>query len=828
MEVNSALNSSVLDDSHHPYDNAERLRKIIVSPAYTFGIIAPFVLPDFYIWKVDFDPDRHSFLIYLWILGVILKYVSLLLSLVACYASRKNLQWKIIVPYILFFVVIAFSALAHGLGTSSVEDVWNQLLLGLPAILYFPSVITKRSKIESDKRLIKCIFYSGMTVACITIVLYVIYPHGFAEAFGIKVSPKITGDRSVGIFIGGNTDTPLYGVMLLASVILISMINGTTKGIWLTLPVTVTLLYFSTSVTAKAISLILLVMFLFCLLLNKRHGLINFLRTITTPFFVYVAFSILSFLLTAMAQQNWFSQFMIFLHRDPTMTGRVNLYKIAIGIFTANPIAGIGFNANYYWSIMINDFGQHVPFPHNSYLQILMESGLIGFSLFTVFIFSLIKREEYIPKSKETMLNVLFLCSVISASFSGDFFAARFYLILSLLYCSKIIGKKVQNQEKPVSTEDFSKNQSKTPAKKNVLLFMTKLDVGGIEKMYQSIIPKLTNRYNFIITCYGAGDNQLEQEFSNLGCTILKLEVNRYRHPIQFIDSIRNIIKIHDVSIFHSNVGYSTFFGLFAAWLSKVPIRIAHSHNGKFGIQHNPMNPVFSALCKLSCHYLATARINIGGTSARALFFNSDESIFLPNGIDLKQFAFNEVERKKGRELLCIPEDTSVLLHIGRFTPQKNHSFLIKTFKQYHDSHQNSRLILAGGGELLSEIHKQIKDLNLTDAVVFLGIVPTTANLYSIADALVFPSLYEGLPVTLVEAQANGVPVFASDRIDRAIDLSDKITFLPLSDSPSQWAQILPTAPANRKIVQFSSKLEQFDCSQTAETLAKVYRGELK
>ena len=365
--------------------------------------------------------------------------------------------------------------------------------------------------------------------------------------------------------------------------------------------------------------------------------------------------------------------------------------------------------------------------------------------------------------------------------------------------------------------------------KKNVLLFMAKLDMGGIETLYLNVIPRLQDRYNFIVAYYGEGENELGRDFEQLGVKIVKVGPSRYRHPRKFIKNIRKIIRDNKIDIFHSNVGYSTFFGLIAAREEHVPVRIAHSHNGEFGVHGNPLNALFRFLCKMSCRRDATCRVNIGGVSAKALFFKGDDSVFIPNGIDLTSFAYRPEIRSKIRKELNLSGNDTVFLHVGRFARQKNHEFLIRIFAQYHAKHLNSRLVLAGDGELMADVKKQVFEAGLSESVVFLGLYSNMKDLYSAADVFLFPSLYEGLPISLVEAQAAGLPCFASDTIDREAILAGETFYLSLESEPQVWAEKIEKylkSHSGRVDISGCEKFKRYDLNSTVKLFDAAYRGD--
>ena len=137
--------------------------------------------------------------------------------------------------------------------------------------------------------------------------------------------------------------------------------------------------------------------------------------------------------------------------------------------------------------------------------------------------------------------------------------------------------------------------------------------------------------------------------------------------------------------------------------------------------------------------------------------YDSGKVYLLNNAIDLDKFKYNESLRKEKRKELGIGEDTLVIGHIGRFVAQKNHTFLIDIFNELHKKNHNSLLLLVGQGPLKEEIENKVKELKLNDSVRFLGQRNDANELYQAFDVFCLPSLYEGLPVVGVEAQATGL-----------------------------------------------------------------------
>ena len=154
----------------------------------------------------------------------------------------------------------------------------------------------------------------------------------------------------------------------------------------------------------------------------------------------------------------------------------------------------------------------------------------------------------------------------------------------------------------------------------------------------------------------------------------------------------------------------------------------------------------------------------------------------IKNSVDYDKYKFNEAIRTSIRKELSINDDCCVLGHIGRMAYVKNHSFLIDVFNNYHKINTNSKLLLVGDGELKKDIIQKINDLHLDDCVIITGFKSNPYDYMQAMDILLLPSLYEGLPMVLIEAQVNGLKCLVSDKVSSEAKITPSITYLPLDD----------------------------------------------
>lgn len=277
--------------------------------------------------------------------------------------------------------------------------------------------------------------------------------------------------------------------------------------------------------------------------------------------------------------------------------------------------------------------------------------------------------------------------------------------------------------------------------------------------------------------------------------------------------------------VLHSHIRGSASVVLPIAKKHKV-ITIVHSHstsNGK-GIAAIVKN-IMQFPIRYQADYLFACSDKAGVWLYGKQAVKKSNYRMIPNGVDLKRFEFNEDKRREMRQRLEIGENDFVIGHLGRFSEPKNHKFLIEIFAKYHEKNLNCRLLMVGDGGLYESIKMECTKMGISDSVIMPGNCNDAENYYQAMDVFVFPSLWEGLPVSVVEAQANGLPCGLSDTITKDINLTDLVSYLPLEDK-QVWVEFLK----NKKEMKRSKlsdenrfKLQLFDSATVAEKMQKFY-----
>ena len=256
-----------------------------------------------------------------------------------------------------------------------------------------------------------------------------------------------------------------------------------------------------------------------------------------------------------------------------------------------------------------------------------------------------------------------------------------------------------------------------------------------------------------------------------------------------------------------------------------VPVRIAHSHSSS---QDKNLKYLIKLYYKRQIPTYATALFACGRDAGDWMFGGKPYTI-VNNAIDAAQYSYSHVRAMEMRRSIHIAEDAFVIGHVGRFSPVKNHTFLLDVFDELCRADERAVLMLVGDGELRKSMEDKAKAMGLEDRVLFTGVRSDVCDLMQAMDVFVFPSLYEGLPVSLVEAQAAGLPCIISDRVPDACMLTDLVQRVDLVESARQWAErILKVRATVRRDRYDEIAAAGFDIVSSAAWLQQYYVDQWK
>lgn len=342
----------------------------------------------------------------------------------------------------------------------------------------------------------------------------------------------------------------------------------------------------------------------------------------------------------------------------------------------------------------------------------------------------------------------------------------------------------------------MSRNKVQSPVRV-LQIGMTK-NIGGLETYLMQQFEHMDHSkvmYDFV-NITAEDDIVFHDKIEAAGSHIYEI-ISRHKSPIchyvQWYKLMRKDASKYKAIVLNSN-GLTYVFPLFLAKWFGIPHRIIHSHNSNFEYKIGWKKKLLIALNQILLQWSATDYFACSNKAGEWMFDTRRPFKVIHNAIDVNPFIYNEKIRKQKRKELGI-ENQFVIGHVGRFSYQKNHSFLIDIFSVYHKRHPNSTLLLVGGSvddnSYFNAAKMKVRKLGLVESVKFLGMRNDVPDLMQAMDCFLFPSLFEGLCFVGIEAQASGLPCFCSDTISNELGITDLISFISLEKSPSEWVKII-------------------------------------
>ncbi|MCM1139413.1 MAG: glycosyltransferase [Muribaculum sp.] len=362
-----------------------------------------------------------------------------------------------------------------------------------------------------------------------------------------------------------------------------------------------------------------------------------------------------------------------------------------------------------------------------------------------------------------------------------------------------------------------------------VLQVLPGLNRGGLETFVMNVYKAIDrNKVQFdFLTNMSQGD--YTDEILSMGGNIYYIPSRRLGFK-SYISNLKSFFKNHQgeySAIHYHESSLTSLEVLYFAKKSRIPIRIMHSHSSSMmGSKLHYITHYFGKL------FISSLANKYYGCSDKALDWMysgtgiRNKAKIIHNGINTSLFGYNLDRREIMRKIFNISGNDLVVGHIGRLCPVKNHTYLINIFKELSKMHPNSKLIIVGVGELEQELKEKVEKLGLKDKTLFLGSRSDTYDIYQAMDIFVMPSIYEGLPVVLVEAQASGLPILCSDTISEMSRLTPYYHTLSIIEDPLVWANhILNLTFKNDRVRGKDLIIDAgYDINGVAEELSNSYK----
>ena len=335
-----------------------------------------------------------------------------------------------------------------------------------------------------------------------------------------------------------------------------------------------------------------------------------------------------------------------------------------------------------------------------------------------------------------------------------------------------------------------------------ILIITPSLLLGGTERFVMNFVTSFREKHMLDIAYFRDNDNRVIDQ--------LQREVNKIylfpyyvKEPARFLKEMNIFFKNNQYDVVYCHANHtSTILYTFPIWRSKTQIWY-HSHNSRG--EKKGLLLLFRIIVLKVCNHIFACSID----ASKYMYGNKKNVQIIHNCFDADKYRFDKNVRVDMREKYGLNENI-VIGNIGRFSKQKNQTFLIEIFSEIKKRNKDARLVLVGNGEAKAEIVELINHFKLDEDVSIFDNSVDIEVYYQMFDVFVLPSLYEGLPFVALEAQASGIPCVLSDNMDKRVSITPLVKFMSVSESRSDWATtILQCCERGKNRVDYSSMIEK-------------------
>lgn len=361
---------------------------------------------------------------------------------------------------------------------------------------------------------------------------------------------------------------------------------------------------------------------------------------------------------------------------------------------------------------------------------------------------------------------------------------------------------------------------------KKVLILIGSLNIGGAEKIAFEIGNRLDNKqYQFDYIVYGDTIGDYEKTLITKGCHVFHMEApsNGYW---KYYRNLVNLFQAQHYDIVHAHTMFNSAPIIMIGALFRVPIRITHSHSIKGFQRRSIIRNIYEVSQRFLLRIFSTQCIACGEKAGEWLFgsrFFRKKGRVIINGIDVGKYRYCSNKRDEIRKKYGF-SDKYIIGHVGHLLDVKNQEFLIRLMPSILEKKENAVLLLLGEGNKREYYHKIITELKLENEVLMLGNVKNVDYYLSAMDVFCFPSRYEGTPLTLLEAQANGIQCIISDQIPKDAIITDYVKVFPLSQ-PENWIQSICSTERPLISAQDEKQMMRMDISEMVKAISVIYEG---
>ena len=358
-----------------------------------------------------------------------------------------------------------------------------------------------------------------------------------------------------------------------------------------------------------------------------------------------------------------------------------------------------------------------------------------------------------------------------------------------------------------------------------VLHVVATLGYGGVAQMlcrYYRAMEKSQLQFDFV--SHG-GAESFHRDIEAMGGRVFYINTAGQVGLHGYVGSVRRLIRENGAyCTVHAHTNYQAGLVGLAAWLEHVPLRICHIRGVHIDRRNRALLPFYKALMLTTCNMRVACSQQAG-----TFYYGQRPFRLIHNAVDLGAFQIASTSAMSWRRELAISDATIVLGHVGRFTAEKNHEFLLDVLAKLHAEGQPACLVLAGDGPLRASIEAKASQMGLGRHIRFLGVRKDIPELMRAFDILLLPSFSEGLPNVIVEAQAAGIPSLVSDTITREVDLGlNLVTYAPITKA-EQWCKAVPAIAYGprppRTRIHHAVHHAGFDLASGVAAMMSLYSG---
>ncbi|MDE6748838.1 MAG: glycosyltransferase family 1 protein [Lachnospiraceae bacterium] len=359
-----------------------------------------------------------------------------------------------------------------------------------------------------------------------------------------------------------------------------------------------------------------------------------------------------------------------------------------------------------------------------------------------------------------------------------------------------------------------------------ILHVLGSLNLGGAESRIMDLYRNMDRKkiqFDFLV--HSSGKEHFDEEIEALGGRIYRVPRFKVYNLSGYKKAVKNFFtEHHEFRAVHGHMTSTASIYLPIAKKAGIPITVGHARSaGVSGGLKGLLTRLIRYPLKYRADYCLACSKKAGEAVYGKRWVKKGKVEVIPNAIDAKKYEYDENVRAGLRDKMGLT-DKFVIGHVGSFREAKNHAFLIQIFEEIYKKRSDAILLLLGEGALMENIKQQVSEAGLTNVVWFLGNKSDVAPYYQIMDYLVFPSLYEGLPGSIVEAQTAGLRCIVSDAVTNEVGITDLVEFYSLDKKAGEWAEhIIETSDYVRESRFESIKRAGFDIGAQIVRYGEIY-----